>query len=249
MYPLISIITPVYNAENYIRDCINSVLSQSYQNWELILIDDCSVDKSVDIINEYLNNNRIKLIKNSINSGAAYSRNKGIKCSDGDYIAFIDSDDIWDKNKLSIQLQGMLDKDVVMSYTSYSLINMKGEFIKFVDVNNEVDYYKLLKENQIKTSTLMLKRDFIGKNKFPNIRHEDYAFFLDLLKNTKFAYKVGHNLTSYRVSNGSLSSNKLKSALWTWRIYREYEKLGLFSSLKYFIHYAFNGIVKYKIKQ
>lgn len=248
MYPLISIITPVYNAENYIRDCINSVQSQSYQNWELILVDDCSTDTSIEIINEYLNDNRIKLIKNSINLGAPYSRNKGIESSKGDYVAFIDSDDIWDHNKLSIQLQGMLDKDIVMSYTSYSLINMKGGCIKFVDVDNKVDYCRLLKENQIKTSTLMLKRDFIGKNKFPNIRHEDYAFFLDLLKNTSFAYKIGSNLTSYRVGNASLSSNKLKSALWTWKIYREYEKLSLFSSLKHFMYYAFNGVKKYKIK-
>ncbi|WP_025247208.1 glycosyltransferase family 2 protein [Mannheimia varigena] len=245
--PLVSIITPVYNAEKYIRICIESVLAQTYQNWEFILVDDFSTDYSLSIIKEYIKiDNRIRLIQNSCNLGAAISRNVGLDIARGDYIAFIDSDDEWEKDKLFLQITKMLNEKMYMSYTSYNLINENGILLKYIDVDEKLDYSSLLKGNQIKTSTLIIDSTIVSTIRFPKIAHEDYAFFLDLLRKVGVAYKCGEATCKYRVSNSSLSSNKSISALWTWRIYRDYEKLSFFKSLYYFVHYAYNGFMKYK---
>lgn len=248
MEPLVSIVTPVYNAQNYLEETILSVINQTYSNWELLLIDDCSTDNSYEIIEKYLKKDkRIRYLKNDKNSGPAITRNKGIKEAKGEYIAFLDSDDLWYENKLEKQIGFMLANNIIMSHGDYEMIDENGKYLKSINTKIELDYFQLLKENQIKTSFLILNHSKIKDIYFPNIRHEDFACFLDILKKYKVkSIKLKEKVGKYRVIGKSLSGNKLKSAMWTWNIYRKYEKLNLFQSIYYFISYALNGVIKYK---
>ncbi|MGQ0285787.1 glycosyltransferase family 2 protein [Pasteurellaceae bacterium 22721_9_1] len=248
MEPLISIITPVYNSEKYIQQCIESVLSQTHTNWELILIDDCSKDTSVDIISKYLFDFRIKLFKNKNNLGPALTRNVGLDNATGDYITFLDSDDFWSKQHLENQLRFMIDNNLQISHGNYHFCDLEGNIIKSINVTPKIDYFCLLKGNQFKTMSMMLSKDLIGNHRFENIKHEDYAFFLECLKRTNYSLTDHSSIDSYcRIGSGvSVSSNKIKSAVWTWDIYHKHQKLGVVRSCYYFIHYAYNGFMKYR---
>lgn len=248
MEPLVSIITPVYNAEEFLEETILSVLNQTYKNWELILINDCSKDNSYKIIKKYLKiDKRIKYLKNEKNSGPAITRNNGINISKGKYIAFLDSDDLWYKDKLKNQINFMEKNNKNICHGNYEMINKKSNVLKKIITNKELTYKVLLKENQIKTSFLIINKEKINRIYFPNIRHEDFAFFLDILKNNnEKSVRIDEVIGRYRVQEKSISSNKFKSALWTWKIYREHEKLNLVKSCYYFFNYALRGINKYK---
>lgn len=248
MEPLVSIITPVYNAEEFLEETILSVLDQTYENWELILIDDCSKHDSYKIIDKYLRKDkRIKYLKNKKNSGPAITRNNGINISKGKYIAFLDSDDLWYKDKLKNQINFMEKNNKNICHGNYEMISKNSSVLKKIITNKELTYKTLLKENQIKTSFLIINKEKINKIYFPNIRHEDFAFFLDILKNNnEKSVRIDEVIGQYRVQEKSISSNKLKSALWTWKIYREHEKLNLLKSCYYFFNYALRGIRKYR---
>lgn len=246
MEPLVSIITPVYNAQEYLEETILSVLQQTYSNWELLLIDDCSTDKSYEIIKKYQNQDkRIRYLKNEKNSGPAVTRNRGIESSNGEYIAFLDSDDLWYQDKLEKQINFILENKLKISHGNYYFCNLKGEIIKKVETDRDIDYKKLLCGNQFKTMTMIVERKVI-KKLFQDIKHEDYAFFLDILKEGNISVRNEEISSLCRIGKASVSSNKLKSAIWTWNIYRKYEKLNLFKSIYYFINYSFKGIRKYK---
>lgn len=246
MEPLVSIITPVYNAQDYLEESILSVLNQTYENWELILIDDCSTDKSYKIIEKYLKQDkRIKYLKNEKNSGPAITRNNGIENSKGDYIAFLDSDDLWKEEKLMNQINFMIENKLKISHGNYYFCNLKGEIIKRVETDKEIDYKKLLFGNQFKTMTMIVKKEII-KKLFQDIKHEDYAFFLDILREKNISVRNDKYDSLCRIGKTSVSSNKLKSAIWTWNIYRKYEKLDLIRSFYYFINYSLKGLKKYK---
>ncbi|EXI61326.1 hypothetical protein MHD_10920 [Mannheimia granulomatis] len=250
MNSLISIITPVYNAGNYIRDCIQSVQSQSYQNWELILVDDCSNDNSVDIINEYIGDSRIKLYRNTVNRGPTVTRNRALDVCSGEYITFLDSDDFWRSDKLEKQVTFMQKNNLDMTHGHYYFCDINGVPFKTINTDKKISYSELLRGNQFKIMTVMLSRKLVSDLRFPNIKHEDFAYFLDCLKRTDFSFSYTDDIDSYcRVGKISVSSNKVKSALWTWKIYRDYEKLGLLSSMKYFLHYAVNGFIKHKVNR
>lgn len=247
MEALISIITPVYNAEKYIEKTILSVILQTYENWELIIVDDCSNDSSFQKIKKYSEDKRIKYYKNSKNMGPAFSRNFGIEKSKGQYVCFLDSDDFWSERKLENQINFMVFKDIEMSHGNYFFCDVNNKILKKIQVDEEIDYKKLLQGNQFKTMTMMIKKDKIGAIKFPMVKHEDYAFFLEILKNIKKSYANTQDYDSFcRIGQKSISSNKLRSALWTWNIYYKYEKLGFLASCYYFLLYMINGIKKYK---
>lgn len=247
MKSLVSIITPSYNSEKFIKETIESVLNQTYMNWELLIVDDCSTDESPKIIKEYSKiDSRIKYLRNEKNGGPAISRNRGLDIAKGEYIAFLDSDDFWDKYKLELQINFMKKNNLSITHSDYFFIDSSGKIIKKVETSNEIDYKKLLRGNQFKTMTMMMEKSFIGKTKLPNIKHEDYAFFLDLLKKSEVSKKVPNNLAMCRLREKSVSSNKLKSAIWTWEIYRKYEKFNFIKASYYFINYIFNGLKKYK---
>jgi glycosyltransferase involved in cell wall biosynthesis len=243
---LVSVIMPCYNASNTISISIESVLKQSYKNIELIIIDDFSTDNSLSIISNFQKiDERIKLLKNKFNKGVAYSRNQGIEKASGSYIAFLDSDDYWDLNKIYIQMNYMNDNDCDITFTSYYRINSNGVIIGSVNLNNTiVSFDNLVKGNVIAMSSSIIKKDKIHNFYFENIGHEDYLFWLNILKNGNLAYPIESFLTYYRVHNKSLSSNKFIAISYTWSIYRNNLKFPLLKSLYYFLLHIFNSTIK-----
>jgi len=246
--PLVSIVTPSYNTAKFIAECIESVLSQTYKNWELIVVDDCSYDGSLDIIERYVKrDSRIKLIVQAKNRGVAVARNRAIEEAKGDYIALLDSDDVWLPSKLEKQVSLMQSRDVLMSFCSYSTIGEDSKTIGLYNIKNSlINYSDMLKSSSIGTLTTIYNAKRLGKFYFKSIGHEDYVWKLDILKNMDYAEGLSEPLAKYRVVNKSLSSNKLKAISWQWKIYREIEKLSLFKSIYYFTHYAYYGFFKYR---
>ena len=244
---LVSIITPMYNSGEFIKYTIDSVINQTYKDWEMIIVDDCSTDISPEIVKSYLENeSRIKYIRTDKNRGVSNARNTALKNANGQYIAFLDSDDIWDKEKLEKQINFMKEKDCVISFTSYELIDEENKKLnKVVRVVESIDYKTLLKGNILGCLTVIIdksKLDF--EIKMSGVRHEDYALWLSILKRGYIAYGIDEVLAQYRKSLTSLSGNKVKSAMWTWNIYRNVEKIPLHKCIYYFINYGINGIKK-----
>jgi len=251
----VSIITPTYNSSKYIIETIDSIINQTHKEFELILVDDCSSDNTVSIINSFIaKDKRIRLKENLKNSGAAFSRNEGLLQCKYDYIAFIDSDDIWAKEKLEKQLFFMKTNNISFSFTGYEIIDDLGALIgKTVDTkqgNSSFSYKDMLaKKATLGCSTVMLnKQSFKGLLQMPSIRTgQDYAFWLKLLKNSnKFAYIYSKALTQYRITPTSISRNKFNKAKRQWFIYRQIENLNFFRSLYYFYFYAFRAVFKTK---
>lgn len=246
---LISIITPVYNCEKLIRRTIESVLSQTYENWELLLVDDCSADESAKIIKEYAKkDNRIKYFKLKKNSGAAVARNKALEEAKGKFIAYLDADDLWRKNKLEKQIEYMTKNNLAFSCTDYEKINEEGVSLKkIVNIPEKVSYQLFLRNTIIQTVGVMVDAETVGKKllTMPNIRRrQDAATWCQLLKNGYDCYRVPENLSYYRVVKNSLSSNKLKAMKGTWFLYRSIENLSLLKACFCFIGYAFNAVKK-----
>jgi teichuronic acid biosynthesis glycosyltransferase TuaG len=235
---LISIIMPTYNSEKYINKTILSVKNQTYSNWELIIIDDCSTDDTKQFVETFLENDeRIKYVRLEKNSGAAVARNKGVEIASGDYLAFLDSDDIWLPNKLERQLNFMFDNGYLFSSTNYEYVDEHGQSMGRITKSYEkLDYHGLLKHGP-GNSTIMYNVKETGKQFVPDIRkRNDYLMWIGLIKKTKFLYGLDETLTQYRVRSNSLSENKLDLIKYHWIIYRHYEKLSLLYSL-YLIFY------------
>lgn len=248
MEPLVSIITPLYNSEKYIAETIESVLAQTYSNWEMIIVDDCSKDNSTKIVEEYQKKDRrIKLYRNEINKGVSYTRNRAIDLSQGKYIAFLDSDDLWKKEKLEKQIKFMEEKNVVLSYTAYEKINEDGSKRGEVRVPDKLDYEELLKNCLIGFLTAIYRKEELKDFKFINSKAEDYIFWLSILKKIEYAYGINEILASYRVLNNSRSSNKIDIVKFHWKIYRKIEKLSLLRSIYYYFIYIKRGLKRYKI--
>lgn len=247
MQPLVSIIMPCYNAEDYIEESIGSVIQQYYQNWELIIINDKSLDNSQEIIDKYQNkDNRIVSLQNSDNVGAAQSRNRGVKLARGEYIAFLDSDDVWLTEKLSKQVALMQKEHIALCYSAYEVIDAQGMKTSTFHVPSRVSYSDMLKTSTMGTLTTIYNAKTLGKCYFEEVGHEDYVMKLQLLKRVTYAQGIDVPLAKYRVHTKSLSRNKFHAAQWQWRIYREVEQLSLVKSMYYFLHYTYFGIFKYR---
>ncbi len=245
--PLVSIIIPVYNSARYLNDTLNSVLNQQFKDWELIIVDDRSTDNSVEIMKRFSElDDRIFVIEHKKNSGVSEARNSGIKISKGKYITFLDSDDIWDDEKLAVQLIFMIEHNCVLSHTAYRKIDEEGKILNpSIPVSKSVSYRGLLKHNEIGLSTSMYYAATLGKRYFGNIGRTDFIYWLNILKSQQVSLGIDKPLVSYRIHKNSLSYNKLKSALKTWQVYRSAEKLPLLSSIYYFACYAVNAGLKY----
>ena len=248
--PLISVITPTYNAEKYIEETIRSVQKQTYQEWEMIIVDDCSTDQTLRIIKEFANlDSRIKVYKQKKNQGAGHARNKALSISDGRFVAFLDSDDQWRPNKLEKQLKFMLDNNYAFTYTGYDRLQLNDQGAletKTVHVPKEATYHKLLKKNVIGCLTVMIDRNQTGPIQMLDIRRrQDYALWLELTRTGFKAYGLTDSLALYRVRVDSISSNKLSVAKQNWRVYREVEKLSLPVAIWYFMHYAVLKTLEY----
>ncbi len=244
----VSIIIPCYNAGERIRETLNSVLRQTYGNWEAIVVDDCSTDHSVEIVNSFIRKDtRFRLIINEKNSGGpAEPRNLGLAYAKGEYIAFLDSDDIWMPEKLTLQLGFMEQKEALLSSTSYELIDETGKpmkkVIRCLPVQN---YHKFLRNTNIGFSSSVLARETLEGVSFRKMPvAEDNQFWKDVFRKGYTMVGLDEVLMQYRVQKNSLSSNKLKSAVQIWKSYRRTEKFNLIPSLYYIICYAFNAIKK-----
>src|SRR5690554_452951 len=246
--PLVSIITPSYNAEKYLARTIESVLGQTFQDWEMIIVDDQSPDNANQLIEQYCQQDgRIKLLHLEKNSGAAVARNKGIEAAKGRYIAFLDSDDAWSPDKLEKQLAFMQANDYPFTFAAYDKVDEAGKVFGHVGVPDKVTYSDLLKSCSIGCLTAMYDTEFFGKVYMPLIRkRQDLGLWLKLLKKTKYAYGLNETLGFYKVRKDSISANKKSAALFTWRLYRDIEKLSLPKASYYFSHYAVRGLLRTK---
>jgi teichuronic acid biosynthesis glycosyltransferase TuaG len=246
---LVSIITPTYNAEKFIENTMKSVQAQTYENWEMIIVDDCSTDNTVEIIQNFIqSDDRIKLKVLENNSGASVARNTAIQLAKGKFVAFLDSDDLWLPTKVEKQIDFMLQNDLAFSFTSYRVITEEGEQTdRVIRVPQKMGYQDLLKNTIIGCLTVMLDIEKVGKVQMPLIRtRQDFALWLSILKRGFHAYGLQDELALYRQVQGSISSNKIKAAKQNWKVYREIEKLGTFKSIWYFTNYAWNAYMKHK---
>lgn len=249
MNNLVSVIMPNYNGAKFIRSAVESVIYQTFPYWELIIVDDCSTDESICIIEGFLKlDNRITLIKNDINSGVAFSRNRGIKSAKGKFISFLDSDDLWLPNKLEKQLDFIFKNGAKIVYSAYDVIDENNKILGYVLPPDKLDYNKLLKSNFIGNLTGLFDSESLGKPDVVEMGHEDFIFWLELLKKNDFAFGIIDVLARYRKKDKSLSSNKFKALKWQWDIYRKNQKINFFKSLFLIGNYAYYGLTKVKKK-
>lgn len=246
MEKFVSVIMPVYNGEKFISQSIESVISQTFSNWELIIIDDCSIDNTPSLLeNLSRRENKIRVISLKERVGPSKARNIGIKEARGKYIAFLDSDDLWLPEKLQKQIDFMEKNDLAFTYSSYYLIDEDGNSLGEFIVKEIITYKDLLKTNSIGCLTAIYDTEKLGKMYMPDIKHEDYALWLSILRKIGFTKGIQEPLAIYRIRSNSVSSNKLKSVSYQWKIYRKVEKLSFFVSLYYFVHYIYFGLKKY----
>lgn len=243
----VSIIMPTFNSGTYISVAIESVTSQIFTDWELIIIDDGSKDNTSEIVNHYSNSdNRIKYIRNAFNKGVSHARNIGLNIASGEYVAFLDSDDFWDVNFLKKMYDFCKKNNYNFCTASYHIFDeRKNKFKKSFLVEKKFNYYNLLKKNSISCLTVLVKKKLIGSTRMIEIKNEDYLFWLEIAKKVDWIYGNEECLATYRLRSGSRSSNKFKVLRARWQIYRKFENLGLISSIYYFLHYLYYSINKY----
>ncbi len=252
-YGLVSIITPSFNCADYIGETIESILSQTYQNWELLITDDFSTDNSSEIIQEYCDRDkRIKLMQLSQNSGAGVARNNSIREAQGCFIAFCDSDDRWYPEKLEKQLNFMGNTGTSLSYTSYDTCDENGNINGVVNCLPKLSYAKILRDNGIGCLTAMYDVEKIGKHFMPTIRkRQDWCLWIEIIKKCGTAYGLQEPLALYRVRHGSISSNKVEMLKCNFSVYHQilgYNKIASALILGgYFMPYYFYKKIKQKI--
>lgn len=247
IHPLVSVVMPAYNAEKYIDQAISSVISQTYTKWELLIIDDCSTDGTAKIAECFASqDSRIRLLRNSQNMGVARTRNRGFDIAKGEWIALLDSDDVWHKEKLEKQLAVASCTEADIVYCSYSLMDENAGHLSDFIVPETTSYNDMLKESVLSCSTVLLRRSILMQHRFSaEYRHEDYVFWLELLRSGYRTAGSKDVLAKYRVAKGTRSNDKLKSARNRWLVYRKVEGLPLRKSVYAFVVYAFRGAVKY----
>ncbi|HDI3253839.1 TPA: glycosyltransferase family 2 protein [Vibrio cholerae] len=241
---LISVVMPLYNSENFVSESIESVLAQSYSNFELIIVDNLSSDSSLSIALGYSEkDSRIKVFECRV-KGASHARNLGISKSKGRFLAFIDSDDLWKNDKLRIQLDNMIKYGFSLSCTSYQPFERNFFLKKIRFVQGGISYSDLLRTCDVGCSTVMIDRKFHRHILFPCIPKEDYALWLELTKSGTNFGCCNDVLTFYRVYDNSVSSNKIKELTRQWNIYRHKERISLIFSIFCILNYIYYGLKK-----
>lgn len=246
MNKLVSIVMPTYNSGSYIKEAIDSIVNQTYQQWELIIVDDASKDNTKEILASY-KDKRIKIYNNEVNKGVAYSRNKGISLCLSDIVAFLDSDDIWDKYKLEKQIS-LYSNEKQFIFTGSYFIDESGNKNNYeLKVPERIDKQELLKHNLISCSSVMINKAFLLKRPFPEVNniHEDYVTWLQILDNVKYAYGINESLLTYRLRKSSKSFNKLNAAIMNIKAYR-YVGLSTTNIIKNMFFYIVNSLKKYE---
>ncbi len=231
---LVSIIMPAYNAATFIQETIQSVINQTHQNWELLIVDDASTDDTIAQVQAF-EDKRIRLITLATNSGAAIARNTAIEQSRGEYLAFLDSDDLWVADKLEKQLTFMKEHGYVFTCTEHGVLEENGEISEIKTVKTKASYMDILKNNA-GNSTIMYNCQVLGKYYSPDIkRRNDITMWLQVIKNTPYLYGLQEPLTIYRKRGNSLSANKLTLIRYQWKLYRDIEGLSFLTSVKLLI--------------
>lgn len=249
---LVSVVIPVFNAARFISDTIMSVKSQTYTEWELILVDDGSTDNSLEIMQRMAaeqnrGGEQIRVIELGGNQKAAKARNRGVLEAKGRYIAFLDADDLWDPEKLSKQVAMMRDLDCAFSFTGYEFADEDGIGVqKIVHVPEKISYRKAVKNTTIFTSTVMFDLGKLTKEdiEMPDVPSEDTATWWKVLKKIPYAYGLDEDLTLYRRGGTTLSSNKVEAVKRTWNLYRRVEHFGLLRSAWCFLFYLFHATMR-----
>ncbi|MBC2577730.1 glycosyltransferase family 2 protein [Peptostreptococcus russellii] len=248
---LVSVIVPVYNAEDFMCETLDSILAQTYKSIEIICIDDMSKDSSRLIIEDYASKyENIRPILLEENGGVSNARNVGIANARGRYIAFLDSDDVWMPEKIEKQIKFMQENKYAFTFTGYRFMDADSKLLNtVVHAKKELTYDKLLRQNAISCLTVVIDREYIEDIYMPKIHHEDYAAWLRILKKGYKAYGLDEILAKYRTRQNSLSGNKLKAAGWTWNILRNEENLGLIKAIYCFCYYAVVNVYKHIISK
>ena len=247
-FGLISIIMAAYNAEQTIEQAINSVLSQTYTNFELLVVNDCSKDRTVELVKKIAaKDGRVRLISNVKNSGVSYTRKHGLEEAKGSWIAILDSDDAWAPEKLEKQIDLQRRTNADLLFTGSAFMDSEGQSIDWhLHAPAEVTYRQLLKQNVLSNSSALVRKELYAKHyAIGDGMHEDFAIWLSILKKGTKAYGVDERLLIYRIAKSSKSGNKFKAARMNWNTYR-YVGLNLMEAIYYECWYIFNGIRKYR---
>lgn len=249
MKGLVSIITPTYNSEKFITETIQSVQNQTYQNWEMLIVDDYSSDKTVEMVQSFMDDDsRIHLIRLSKNSGASKARNEAIKNVQGDYMTFLDADDIWFPDFIQNSINTIEKTQIPFVFSSYRRSNENLEFVysDFI-VPQKVTYTDILKTNSISCLTAFLDVKKLGVKQMPDIRkRQDMGLWLKYLKEIPYAYGIKEPQAIYRIRENSLSRNKKALLKYQWQFYREVEKLSIIQSVYYMVNWMVRGFLKYR---
>lgn len=242
---LVSVIIPAYNTTRYIRQALDSALAQDVP-MEILVIDDCSTDHLEQLMQEYRDKPQVRYLRNPRNLGVAETRNRGVALAKGEYVAFLDADDVWAEDKLKRQLRMMEESGAVICSTARELMTPDGTLTGYIiPVKPEYTYSDIKAQNQINCSSVLLRtevaREFPMRN---DDGHEDYLMWLEVLKKYGRGCAINEPLLKYRITDTGKSGNKWNSAKMTYRTYR-YMGFGFFRSAFYFVCYAFHGIKKY----
>ena len=247
--PKVTIILPNFNSEDFIEQTINSIKLQTYKNWELIIIDDNSNLNTIKVLKKYLKKKKISIIFLKKNIGAGPCRNLGIKKSKSNFLAFIDSDDLWKKNKLKDQVNFMINNNLKITYTNYATFEKNSKKVNYINCPKKISYLKFLRNTSIGTSTMMVEKKILGNIKFTNTKIcEDFFFKCQILKKIKYAFCLNKYLTNYQIRKNSLQSKKLRNLFWILKINKKFNKLNIFDNLISVFFISLNSIKKYGLK-
>jgi len=243
---LVSVIIPYFKKKKYIADTLNSVLNQTYNNLEVIIVYDDPQKTDLDYIKKLaLSDQRVKLTINNTNIGAGRSRNIAIDQSKGMLLAFVDADDLWSKNKLEEQIKFMQDQAISFCHTSYKIINEKDEFVTIRKARNFMAIDDLIKSCDIGLSTVLIEKEVLGSNKFPDLKtKEDFVLWLKLLSKNIRIYGLDKELAIWRKNNNSLSSSLFQKIFDGYKVYNVYMKYNMIKSIYYLLCLSINFLKK-----
>ena len=259
----VDIILPNYNSSEFIEQTIDSVIGQTHKNWNLIIVDDCSDEKTKKILNKYSQNKNIQIVFLDKNKGAAFCRNHALELSKSEYVAFLDSDDVWFPDKLTKQINFMKKNNYNFTYTNYTLNRKdryglyKNQWVRGYDISNQnsirprekYNFDIFIKDTSIATSTMMIKGELARKYKFTDTKIcEDYFYKCSILKEIGYAYCLNESDTLYRIRKDSLQSKKLRNLYWIWKINSKFNKLNFFNNLNSVISISLKSLKKYGFK-
>ena len=247
----VDIILPNYNSAPYLPETIDSIINQTFKNWKLIIIDANSNIETKKILKKYNSNSNINIIWLKKNKRAGFCRNLAIRNSKSEYVAFIDSDDIWEREKLSKQLDFMIKNKYYFTYTNYLtfIFNDKHSNSKRVIPEKYFTFKKFIRSTSIGTSTMIIERSLIGNIKFSNTKIcEDYFFKCQILKKVHYAYCFPENLTRYRIRKDSLQSNRIRNFYWIWYINKKFNKLNFLENFISLLNISISSLKRYGFK-